>query len=133
MIELLALAVVVLTGLYFCALAAASLIMPARASRFLLAFASSPRVHYLELLIRLVVGVSLVIHSPRMVVPAAFSLIGWILIVTTACLLLLPWRWHRRFAQRAVPPATRYIAWIGLCSLALGGLILLAVLWGGTA
>lgn len=130
MIESLSLFVVVLTGLYFCALAAASLIVPAAANRFLLGFASSPRVHYTELLIRLLVGWSLVMYAPQVIASVAFRLFGWVLIITSACLFLVPWRWHQRFAQQVVPWATRYIKLIGLFSLVLGGLIMAAIVRG---
>ena len=76
MLEVLALTLVVLTGIYFCALAVAALLVPAKASRFLLGFASSPRVHYIELSIRFLVGVALVIYAPRMSASGAFSLFG---------------------------------------------------------
>lgn len=133
MIETLALGTVVVSGLYFCALAAASLFVPSRAIRFLLGFANSQRVHLIELLTRFVVGGAFVIHAPRMLVPGVFSLFGWVLVVTTACLLLLPWQWHHRFAQHVVPRATRYVTFIGLCSLALGLFILVAVIRGNPA
>ena len=130
MLEVLALTLVVLTGIYFCALAVAALLVPAKASRFLLGFASSPRVHYIELSIRFLVGVALVIYAPRMSASGAFSLFGWVLLITTAGLFLLPWRWHHWFAQQAVPRAIPYIKVIGICSLALGGFILVAVIRG---
>lgn len=133
MFEALALIVVVLAGLYFCVLAAAALVRPALASRFLLGFAGSPRAHYTELAIRLLVGWSLVIHAPHMPYAGAFSLFGWILLVTTACLLAMPWRWHHRFAQQTVPRAVRHIGLIGLASLALGGSLLAAVFRGTAA
>ena len=133
MIETVSLGVVVLTGVYLCALAAASLIVPSRASRFLLGFATSQRLHYVELLIRLSVGGAFLVQAPRMFFPSAFSLFGLVLIATTACLLLLPWRWHHRFAQAAVPRATPYIRYIGWCSLALGVSILAAVIRGNAA
>lgn len=133
MIEAMALGVVVLAGIYFIALATVSLFMPARASRFLLGFAGSAFTHYAELGLRLLVGTALVLHAPRMLFPGAFNLFGWVLLVTTACLLLVPWRWHHRFAQATVPRATRHITSIGLCSLLLGVLILAAVLRGGAA
>lgn len=133
MIEAMALGVVVLAGIYFIALATVSLLMPARASRFLLGFAGSAFTHYAELGLRLLVGTALVLHAPRMLFPGAFNLFGWVLLVTTACLLLVPWRWHHRFAQATVPRATRHITLIGLCSLLLGVLILAAVLRGGAA
>ena len=133
MLEALALTVVALTGLYFCALGAASLFVPTKANRFLLGFASSPRVHYIELSVRLLVGAALVISAPRMFAPGTFSLFGWVLLVTTACLLLVPWQWHHWFAQQVVPRVIFYIKVIGICSLALGGLLLAAVVGGSAA
>ena len=127
LIEAFALAVIVLAGVYFFALGLASLLLPKRASQFLLGFASSPTVHFAELFLRFAVGAALVLYAPRMFLSGIFNLFGWVLLVTTVCLLLIPWRWHRRFAQHAVPRATRHIALVGLASLAIGGLILAAV------
>lgn len=127
MSEALSLTVVVLTGFYFIALAAVSLFMPVQATRFSLGFADSALKHYAELFLRFVVGSAFILYAPRMRLSGAFTFFGWVLLVTTACLLLIPWRWHYRFAQHAVPRATRYITLIGLASLALGGFILAAV------
>lgn len=132
MIEAVALTLVVLTGLYFIALATASLLKPAVARRFLTGFARSPSTHYSELFLRCLAGGALVIHAPRMALSGAFSVFGWMLILTTACLMLVPWGWHRRFAQSVVPWATRHMTLIGLSSLALGVLVLGAV-FGGSA
>ena len=132
MLEALALMFVVLTGLYFFVLAAASLLAPAKAGRYLLGFAGSPLVHYIELFVRLLVGAALLIYAPCMFATAVFSFFGWLLITTTACLLVLPWQWHHRFAQHAVPRAMPYIKVIGICSLALGVAISVAVIRGNT-
>jgi hypothetical protein len=131
MIEAFALVVVVLAGVYLLALGAAALIVPVRAGRFLLGFAGSRPVHFTELALRLVVGAALVLHAPRMPVSAAFNLLGWLLLVTTACLLVVPWQWHHRFARHAVPRAIRHVTLIGLASLVFGGVILAAVARGG--
>lgn len=133
MLEALALGVVVLAGLYLCALAAVSLFAPSRASRFLLGFATSQRLHFVELLIRIIVGGAFVIYAPSMSIPGVFGLFGWLLVVTTACLILLPWKWHQRFAQHTVPRAIGFLPFIGLCSLALGVFILVAVINGNAA
>jgi uncharacterized protein YjeT (DUF2065 family) len=133
MIEYSALAIVVLVALYFIALGTSSLITPSFAKRFLLGFAESAFVHYTELLVRLVVGVAFLIHSPRMHFANGFHIFGWLLIVTTAALLLVPWQWHRRFASKSVPQALRYLTIIGLCSLAFGGFIIVAVARGTSA
>ena len=122
--------VVVLAGLYFLGLGAACLVLPDITRRFLLGFAGSFRVHCIEMLLRLAVGGALIVLSPRMLFSAAFSIFGWILAVTACVLLLLPWRWHHRFAQRTVPAVTRAMALVGLVSLVLGGVMLVAVFSG---
>ena len=131
--EAFALAVVFLAGLYLLALGASSLVVPVRACRFLLGFAASRSVHFAELLLRFVVGAAFVLSAPRLPLSGGFNFFGWVLLVTTACLLLVPWRCHRRFAQHAVPHATRYITLLGVAALALGGLILAAVSRGSAA
>jgi hypothetical protein len=55
---------------------------------------------------------------------SAFAGFGWLLVLTSAGLALLPWRWHRAFALRAVPYAVRYPPLLGLAALLLGGLVL---------
>ncbi len=130
MIAALSLVVVALAGFYFIALGVSALLVPARASRFLAGFAGSSRAHYLELMLRLVVGGALIVGAPRMLFPVAFSVFGWVLVVTTGGLLLVPWQWHQRFAQRTVPAATRYLAAMGLFSLALGGCLWVALFLG---
>ncbi len=132
MIEVLALAIVLAVSIYFVALGVASLLAPALAKQFLLGFANSSLGHYSELLVRIIVGGAFLIHSQRMLFPAVFDAFGWVLIVTTACLLFVPWRWHQRFAQRSVPVATRHIASIGVCSLAISGLLIVAIVRGTT-
>jgi hypothetical protein len=127
----LASAIVVAAGLFLAALGGASLLVPARAGPFLLGFATTPTKHYAELALRLLVGGAFVLAAPSMLFPEVFTVFGWLLLVTTAGLLLVPWRWHQRFAQRAVPEALRFLPLIGLVSLGFGGLILFALFRGG--
>ena len=130
MIEPVALAIVMDTGIFFLSLGRASLVAPARASRFLLGFAGSPSKHYAELVVRLLVGVAFVLAAPRAIAPVAFTFFGWLLLVTTAGLLIIPWHWHHRFAGRAVPEALRFLPIVGIASVALGALVLWAVARG---
>lgn len=117
--------VVAMTGLYFIVLAAAALLRPARATAFLLGFAGSARAHYAEMIVRLLVGSALVVRASHMAFGYAFLAFGWVIVVTTVGLLFVPWALHHRFAQKVVPPAMRYIPWIGALSLVIGG----AILW----
>lgn len=127
MIEMLALFITGLTGAYFIVLGAAATLKPAKATRFFRAFATTPARHYLEMAIRLLVGGSMIMAAPRLHAAAVFEVFGWVLVITSAVLVVLPWRWHQRFAERVVAPFTRYIFAIGLCCLALGAFILLAL------
>lgn len=126
LIEVVALVAIVLAALYLVALGAASLVVPERSSCFLLGFARSQSIHFLELSLRFVVGAALLFYAPRMFLADVFNLLGGILLVTTTCLLLVPWRWHQPFAQYAVPCVTRHITLVGLASLTIGGLIMAA-------
>lgn len=127
---MIAFGVVVLTGLYFVGLGLTCILARARAARFLSGFAGSASAHYVELGIRLAVGWALLIRAPQMPLAGALTVFGWILIVTTVGLLLIPWRWHQRFAQAAVPPALPYLGLIGLASVAVGTLLLVALFQG---
>ena len=131
MTGVLAYAGVLLTALYLAGLGAVALFAPALASRFLRAHAGSGPLHYLELGIRIALGLAFVQHAPAMWLPAVFTGFGWLLVATSAALLLVPWRWHRRFAERTVPQALKFLPLIGVSSLLLGGFVLLAALRGG--
>ena len=131
MIAVSAWSVVMLAGCYLLALGAAALLAPAAATRFLLGFVGSALLHYLELIVRFIIGAAVLAHAPRMMFPAIFSAVGWMLLITTGFLCLVPWRVHQRFAQRSVPQALRHLPWVGLASLMFGGAILAAVVRGG--
>lgn len=130
MLETLPLIVVLLTALYLFGLGLASLVAPARAANFLLGFTGSAFLHYIELLLRLAVGGAFLVHAPYMASSDIFTLFGWILIITTACLFAIPWRWHHRFAQMTVPRVIRYLRLIAVVALAMGSFILAAVFRG---
>lgn len=130
MIEHLALAVVVLAAFYLIGLAVMAIFTPNIAARFLDGFASSFYTHITEMGIRLLVGWAFVVNAPRMLFSDMFFAFGNILVVTSVILLLLPWRWHQRFAQKVVSPIIRHVWLFGIVSLPLGGGILFAVING---
>ena len=130
MLDLFALILVLLTGVYLLALAAVAFVAPQRARVFLGSLASSAFAHSLELFVRLLVGAAFVLNAPKMQFPSVFSVFGWVVIVTTSCLLAVPWRWHHRFAQWSVPLATRNMKIFALGSLIAGAFVVLSVVLG---
>lgn len=126
----LALILVALAGIYLIGLGLLSFLAPGLAARFLLGFVGSAIAHYLEMMIRFMIGGAFLVHSPHMAFATVFSAFGWILVVTTAVLFLIPWQWHRRFAQKSVPRAIRFLKLIAISSLALGCAIIAAMIRG---
>ncbi len=124
---LLLLTPILLAALYLLTLGVATLVSPDRTRQFLSSFASSAFAHFLELSIRLILGAVLILYAPQMKFPILFQSFGWILVVTTVVLALLPWRWHSRFARWSVPLATRNMPLLALGSFAIAGAILLSV------
>ena len=74
--------------------------------------------HLLEIGIRIIVGLALVTHAPLKRLPSLFAVFDWVLIASSMVLLVLPCRWHQRFAAQAVPWATRYIGLLRRASIA---------------
>ncbi|MDH3283687.1 MAG: hypothetical protein OEQ13_03030 [Acidobacteriota bacterium] len=120
--------VVVMTGLWLVGFALSIVVAPERAARFLSGFASSARAHYTEQVLRLIAGTAIVIFAAQMRFSDAFRIFGWIIVVTTSGLLLIPWQWHHRFGQWAIPLAIRHIKLYALGAFVLGAFMLYAVL-----
>lgn len=124
-------AVVVAFGLCLVAFPAVAFARPASAERFLASFASSARAHYVEQVVRVLVGAALVVRSPNMWRPGMFWLVGWAIVVSSAVLLCVPWQWHHRLGERVRPLLVRYLGLYAAGSFAFGSLLLYAVFAGG--
>lgn len=130
MINALAFLAILSAGIYLVALGAAARLSPERAQTFLSLLASSAAAHYIEVLVRSLVGAAFVIYAPMMNFAGVFAVFGWLLVITTAGLAVMPWRWHNRFAVWAMPYVFRSMPLISITSLA-GGLFVIASLITG--
>lgn len=129
-INLIALIIILLTGGYLISLALFLLLLPARGERFLSGFAGSAFAHYLEVSLRLVAGGAMLLYAPQMLFSDFFVIFGWILVLTTFGLAIIPWRLHRRFASWAVPFAVRRLRLVAFVSFLFGGFVLASVVIG---
>jgi len=125
--------VVVVFGLALITFTGVAFAKPARAERFLMAFATSARTHYVEQAFRILVGAALVVVSSTMWQPTVFWLLGWALVVSSAALICVPWRWHDRLGERVRPMLVRYLKLYAVGALALGVLLLYGLFAGGRA
>lgn len=123
--------VVVGFGVFLVGLAGIIFVKPALAERFFKSFASSARAHYTEQTLRLLIGASIILYSPAMWQTDLFWLVGWIIVITTVGLLLMPWRWHHRFGEWAIPLVLRYKRLYAVGLFAFGAFILYGVFHGG--
>ncbi len=125
----LAFVILVIAGIYFLLLGIACIFAPAAARRFLLGFASSELKHYLEMTLRMIVGIAMVIQAPHLPYAAAFTVFGWMLVGTTFVLYVIPWKWHRSFAAKVLPRVVGSLPLIGIVAIALGvGILIFPVL-----
>lgn len=116
--------IIVLAGTWLIGLAGVAVAKPDRVKQFFGKFASSAFIHLFEMFVRIIVGTAFVIYSPQMKFSAVFAGFGWLLILTTAVLLFVPWKLHRRFADRSLPLVTSRMILFALVSC-FGGIILL--------
>jgi hypothetical protein len=132
MIVVAALGIVIAAGSFLLALGLACLFRPGLATAFLMGFASTPAKHWAELVVRLVVGAAFVGAAPGMALATPFAAFGWLLVLTTVALALVPWQLHRAFAARAVPLATAHPVALGMASSLAGAAVLAAAATGAT-
>lgn len=129
-VQNIALGTVVVAGLFLIALSVVALLKPASARRFLLGFAQTASAHYAEMATRILVGVALVIASPRMLYAQFFFWFGIVLLASSALLLCLPWTWHRSLGERVLPGFVRMLWVVSPVSFMLGGLLVAATVVG---
>lgn len=129
-IEMAGAAVVAGSGLFLVGLGVLALIAPGRFGAFLLAFAQDARVHFIELAVRVIAGAGFLACWPRMQWGELFRLAGWILVATSLVMALVPWQSHRRFANWAVPKALSLTPVLGVCSISIGALVIVALVGG---
>jgi len=75
------------------------LVHPHTALRYIGKFASTSRIHYLELVLRLILGVSLIFFADLSTSPMTLNLFGVILIGTTTILFFVPRKLHAKLAN----------------------------------
>lgn len=96
----------------------AGIAKPALARAWIGRFASSHGINIAEQAWRGLAGAALIVRAPLSLSPAAFTVAGWVMVVSSGLLLLVPLRWHAayaRFWSRKLPlGAVRIAGWAAL-------------------
>lgn len=125
--------IVVLCAIWLIGLAVVAFVKPNSVKNFFDKFASSAFTHFLEMFLRLLVGAAFVIYAPQMKFAFVFTAFGWLLIVTTAVLIFVPWRLHRKFADRSLPMMYKWMPVFGVVSFLGGVFVLYSLFFAGTS
>ena len=120
-------AILVAFGVFLIGLTVVVFAKPGVAERFFMAFASSARTHYIEQIVRLVIGASLIIRSGAMWQSKVFWLVGWGIVVSSLVLILTPWQWHDRFGEEVRPMLIRHMKLFAVGLLTFGVLLIYGV------
>lgn len=124
MIDNIAFIIVLFAAFFLIIIALLSFIRPKVARSFLNGFAGSFKIHVTEMVLRMIAGWAIISYAPYMRFSGMFRLFGWALVITSVVLLIMPWRWHAKFAETAVRPLTQNVWIFGVISLPLGSVIL---------
>lgn len=110
-------------GLWLVVLSLFMLLRPRRALHLLAQMGSTRVIHYGELGLRLLAGVSIILAAPGSQAPEILLPIGWFVAVSSLVLMLLPRAWHAAYsswwASRIPPLAVSALAPLSICAGAL--------------
>ncbi len=120
--------IILVAALFLIGFAFIAFIKPAPAKHFLRQFASSAQAHYSEQLIRIVFGLSLILYAPQMQFMHFHLALGWLIVITSLGLLGVPWRWHKKFADKVIPWVIRLLPVYAIGCLMLGSILIYGVL-----
>lgn len=76
--------------------------------------ASNWRLQFTEQGLRIVAGAALIVRAPVAKLPSAFEIAGWLLVISSLVIIVLPIRWHGRygaFLVRWLSPSVLRILW----------------------
>ena len=120
--------VIVLFGLYLVSLLILTILRKEDAVSYFSSFASSAKAHYLEQVLRLIVGIAMLTYSKSMLYEHVFQIFAWTLILSTIVLLFIPWTWHNKLGKWVIPVTIRNLKFYALSAALLGGFILYCVI-----
>lgn len=106
--------IITVFGLFIAGVGVLQAFKPARALSILTQAGSTNLINYGELLIRMIPGGALIIYAPFSRLQDIFFYLGWILVITSVVLILIPRRIHHQYAllcASLLPPSRmRFLA-----------------------
>jgi len=117
--------VVIFFGVFIIFIAFVMLINPKKARNTLRKGGSTNFINYAEITIRLIPAISLILYSKFSKFPEAFKIFGWIMLVTSLILYIVPRKTHHKFSMKSADILKPiYFQLLSPFALLLGGLII---------
>lgn len=117
--------IVILFGIFIIFIGFVMLIMPKKARNILRKAGSTNFINYAEITIRLIPAISLIIYSEFSKFPDAFKIFGWIMLITSLILYVVPRKIHHKFSMKSADILKPiYFQLISPFAFLFGGLIL---------
>lgn len=93
--------VVIFFGLFIVFVGLIMLVIPKKARITLRKSGSTNFINYSEITIRLIPAVALILHSDYSKYPEAFKIFGWIMLITSLILYVVPRKLHHEFSVKS--------------------------------
>ncbi len=93
--------VVIFFGLFIVFIGFIMLVKPQKARTILRKAGSTNFINYSEITIRLIPATALILHSDFSKYPEAFKIFGWIMLITSLILYVVPRKLHYKFSMKS--------------------------------
>ena len=117
--------VVIFFGLFIVFIGFIMLVKPKNARTILRKAGSTNFINYAEITIRLIPATALIFHSDFSKYPEAFKIFGWIMLITSLILYVVPRKLHHKFSMKSADVLKPiYFQLISPIAFLFGGLII---------
>ena len=117
--------VVIFFGLFIVFIGFIMLVKPQKARATLRKAGSTNFINYAEITIRLIPATALILHSDFSKYPEAFKIFGWIMLITSLILYIVPRKFHHKFSMKSADVLKPiYFQLISPFAFLFGGLII---------
>ena len=117
--------VVIFFGIFIIIIGFVMLINPTKARNTLRKAGSTNFINYAEITLRLIPAIALILCSELSKFPLAFKILGWIMLITSLILYVVPRKIHHKFSMKSADILEPfYFQLISPLAFLFGGLIL---------
>ncbi len=117
--------VVIIFGIYIIFIGFLMLFNPIKVRNILRKAGSTNLINYTEITLRLIPGIALIVCSELSKIPIAFKIFGWIILITSLILYIVPRKIHHKFSIKSTDLLTSfYLQLISPFAFLFGGLII---------